>query len=438
MCDPLAYTPSPRQHASPAFDAFSYKQNDDEIAKLRGVVKALNEVVNARKNEAEALQQQLDGVSQDYEILFREKEAADREIERLKELAMESNGVNVINAMSGTARGSSYSRQTAVSNPPSLAHSSHSPISHQSAPRVSAPPSTSVPKTTTGHPQQQSDLAARLKHVAALFAFLLIINGPIGYYLLPSTNTSNQVPKHIALATKGGDLSSSITYSDVISDSLFNATVDHITNNLGGPALLLGELVEIGIVLQPLKAWRAVATVCKGLDSGFPNSARSEEEADSIIYNTCWSCKDSVSIPSSIPSLIFNTLIAIEVIVIIAVISKRLAAALPGTPPTAAEEDSLRDKFPILMFRSEVTESINTAFISTKEGTNDYEITLLLNGEKGFINTLLDAVVGVEQNRFLQIEIKADKSVNLVSSASGKQSWNTTNPIPASALLNSQ
>ena len=436
MCDPLAYAPSPRQHASPSFDAFAYKQNDDsEVAKLRGVVKALNEVVNARKNEAEALQQQLDGVSQDYEILFREKEAADREVERLKEQVIQSSGVNVINAMSGTARGSSYngSRQT-ISNPPSFANrDSPSPISHPSVPFISAPSSRTSIEQHEIPPHNQIP-ASRLKHLAVLFAVILFINITLGYYLLPSQNTNNQVPKHIALATQGSDLLSSVSYEDIVSDPLFNVTVEHINNNLGGSSLLLGELVELGIVLQPLKGWRAVATVCRGLNAEFPNAVRSVEEAEVIVRKTCWSCKDSVSIPSDVPSVIFNMLMAIEVIAIIALISKRLTAPPLGTSPSAAEEDSLRDKLPILMFHSDITKSIRTAFVNKKDDSEDYEITILLDDEKSFVHKLVDSILGVEKNRFLELEMK-DKSISLISSAAGKQTWETVDPIAESEVI---
>ena len=203
----------------------------------------------------------------------------------------------------GASLAATQVHSAAPSNPPSAAAASAAP-SAPAAPAPSPAQSSSAPPAPAPAPAAQVAATPAVASNAAKPPLGLPKVGGLGglavllllcLYLAATTGGSGEVKKPVALAALG-DPAGVLHVEEAAADALYNATAERIATTLeGGHWALLGELVETGHAVNPPKGWRAVAAVCRGVDGAFPNSGRTEEEAQKLVSEVCWDCLEVTS-----------------------------------------------------------------------------------------------------------------------------------------------
>eukprot|EP01063_Lacrimia_lanifica_P009380 TRINITY_DN16374_c0_g1_i3.p1 TRINITY_DN16374_c0_g1~~TRINITY_DN16374_c0_g1_i3.p1 ORF type:complete len:517 (+),score=165.82 TRINITY_DN16374_c0_g1_i3:39-1589(+) len=281
MSDPFA-TPT---RAAPATPQGATPEGRTE-GKLREVVNALNDVATARKNEAVALQQQLDQLAGAYSAVCREKDTLAEELAQARVLIGRLEAAAAANVRP-PARATEVAEPVAPAAPPPAAAKAPAPAHAPAAdPAARAGAALAARKKRHAPPSLAVVRAAGLCTAAVLFLVSMGLGG---------ATEAGTIPRHLALV-RVGDPSRELVMDEAVADPLYGAAAEHVAEHFtGGAVALLGELIEAGHAVSPPKTWRAVAALCDGLAPGdYPNAGRNATDASAAVAAQCWACDEVV------------------------------------------------------------------------------------------------------------------------------------------------
>eukprot|EP01063_Lacrimia_lanifica_P009381 TRINITY_DN16374_c0_g1_i4.p1 TRINITY_DN16374_c0_g1~~TRINITY_DN16374_c0_g1_i4.p1 ORF type:complete len:326 (+),score=67.56 TRINITY_DN16374_c0_g1_i4:39-1016(+) len=230
MSDPFA-TPT---RAAPATPQGATPEGRTE-GKLREVVNALNDVATARKNEAVALQQQLDQLAGAYSAVCREKDTLAEELAQARVLIGRLEAAAAANVRP-PARATEVAEPVAPAAPPPAAAKAPAPAHAPAAdPAARAGAALAARKKRHAPPSLAVVRAAGLCTAAVLFLVSMGLGG---------ATEAGTIPRHLALV-RVGDPSRELVMDEAVADPLYGAAAEHVAEHFtGGAVALLGELIE--------------------------------------------------------------------------------------------------------------------------------------------------------------------------------------------------